>query len=520
MRMSNLSLTLAYGFGLLIAVSYFVSDASPVPLELVHHHQAAAGKDDLTTIIILGATGDLAKRSLYPSLWNLFKKNRLPINTRIIGYARSRSSVDEIRRNVEAFVKITPEEAELYDEFWSKQTYVSSANNDELGYRGIDAACDKFETERHYRRADRVFYMSLPPKFFANAATNIKRYAMPKRPGQVRIAVEKPFGSDSETSAALAQHLDSLFKPEQIFIMDHFLGYDMVQNLVTLRFENHLFDPVWNRDNIEAVSVLFEEAFGIEGRGAFFDANGIIRDVVQNHLLQLVALLAMERPVNGNIREAKVELLKAMRPVEANDTVLGQYLGDPEAEDPKKRVGYREDPTVKNKESTTPTFASTVLKIDNDRWAGVPFIVRAGKALGRTQTTLKIQFKDEDPAKRDELEIKLKGETISMNLNSKIPGILNESEKVKLNFVYADNYKNVTIPRAYERLFYEIINDEQQNFVKEQELVEAWRIFTPVLRDIDNGNNELYFYKWGTPGPVQADELEKHYGYYTKHDRN
>lgn len=300
--------------------------------------------------------------------------------------------------------------------------------------------------------------------------------------GSTKVVVEKPFGRDSESSEDLTKHLKALFAEDQIYRMDHFLGYEMVQNLLSLRFANQMFSSSWNKDNIAAIEIDFKENFGVEGRGGYFDSNGMIRDVMQNHLLQIVSLIAMEKPVSGdpddirykkleNVwnyrilillnsgfitlllllilshnRDAKVELLKETRSIVLDDVVIGQYISNPESEDPRERIGYRDDPTVANN-SIAATFALTVLKIDNERWSGVPFIIRAGKGLNINRTDVIIQYKnvDEDlfdgQSQRNELVIRIgKTEALQAKVMSKTPGITSDLEKITVDFDYTKEY--------------------------------------------------------------------------------
>jgi len=333
--------------------------------------------------------------------------------------------------------------------------------------------------------------------------------------GWTRIIVEKPFGHDSESSNQLSAHLASLFTEDQIYRIDHYLGKEMVQNLMILRFGNRLFGPTWNRESIASVLITFKEPFGTEGRGGYFDQFGIIRDVMQNHLLQMLCLTAMEKPASthpNEIRDEKVKVLKSISPVKKSDIVLGQYVGNPEGEGEEKK-GYLDDPTVP-KGSLTATYASAVMRINNERWDGTPFILRCGKALNERKAEVRIQYRDvpgdifQGQAKRNELVIRVQpGEAIYVKMVTKTPGMSFDMEETELDLTYGARYKNLKMPDAYEKLILDVFCGSQMHFVRSDELAEAWRIFTPLLHQIEKEKTVPVPYKYGSRGPREADEL-------------
>jgi glucose-6-phosphate 1-dehydrogenase len=270
--------------------------------------------------------------------------------------------------------------------------------------------------------------------------------------GWTRVIVEKPFGRDLESSAHLSAHLAALFREDQIYRIDHYLGKEMVQNLMILRFGNRLFGPTWNRESIASVLITFKEPFGTEGRGGYFDEFGIIRDVMQNHLLQMLCLTAMEKPASthpNDIRDEKVKVLKCIPALTMDDVVLGQYIGDPEGQGEAKE-SYLDDPTVP-KDSTTPTYASAALRINNERWDGVPFILRCGKALNERKAEVRIQYRDvpgdifQGQAKRNELVIRVQpGEAIYVKMVTKTPGMSFDMEETELDLTYGARYKVIS----------------------------------------------------------------------------
>lgn len=340
--------------------------------------------------------------------------------------------------------------------------------------------------------------------------------------GWTRVIVEKPFGKDSESSADLSNHLQKLFNEEQLYRIDHYLGKEMVQNLISLRFGNMIFGPTWNRDSIASVIISFKEPFGTQGRGGYFDEFGIIRDVMQNHLLQILCLTAMEKPVTtspDHIRDEKVKVLKAVEELTLDDVVLGQYQGDPEGQDEDSRLGYLDDKTVPAG-STCPTFAAAVLKIKNERWDGVPFILRCGKALNERKAEVRIQYRDvpgdifNGQTARNELVIRVQpNESVYAKVMTKTPGMSFTLEETELDLTYKSRYKDARLPEAYERLILDVFVGSQMHFVRSDELAEAWRIFTPLLHKIDNDKPKPIPYKYGSRGPQEADNMAARCGF-------
>lgn len=298
----------------------------------------------------------------------------------------------------------------------------------------------------------------------------------------------------------------------------------MVQNLMTIRFGNKILGSTWNRENIASVLITFKEPFGTEGRGGYFDEFGIIRDVMQNHLLQILSLVAMEKPVSchpDDIRDEKVKVLKCIPALTLDDMVLGQYVGNPEGSGEALK-GYLDDPTV-DSNSTTPTYALGVLKINNERWQDVPFILRCGKALNERKAEVRIQYQDvpgdifEGNSKRNELVIRVQpGEALYFKMMTKSPGITFDIEETELDLTYEHRYSDSYLPDAYERLILDVFCGSQMHFVRSDELREAWRIFTPILHQIENNKVKPIAYKYGSRGPKEADAKcnESNFKYY------
>jgi len=469
--------------------------------------------DQVYTFVVFGASGDLAKKKIYPTLWAIYKENLLPANVRFVGYSRSKISVDDIRERCKPWFKVKEGEEEKAEAFWSCNSYVAGGYDQRRDFEMLTQEMSRYETGG--RQANRLFYLALPPSVFAHVTTQLKETCM-SASGWNRVIVEKPFGKDSESSAKLSNHLSSLFKEEEIYRIDHYLGKEMVQNLITLRFGNILFSPTWNRDHVASVVITFKEPFGTMGRGGYFDEFGIIRDIMQNHLLQVLCLTAMEKPVSTNpddIRDEKVKVLKAIKEIKLEDVVLGQYVGNPDGPTEDSQKGYLDDPTVP-KGSVTPTYAAAVLRINNERWEGVPFILRSGKALNERKAEVRIQYRDvpgdifSGSTVRNELVLRVQpGEAIYAKVMTKTPGMSFNLEETELDLTYNNRYKDARLPDAYERLILDVFVGSQMHFVRSDELAEAWRIFTPLLHQIESERIPPTSYVYGGRGPKEADDL-------------
>jgi glucose-6-phosphate 1-dehydrogenase len=292
----------------------------------------------------------------------------------------------------------------------------------------------------------------------------------------------------------------------------------MVKNVMMVRFANIFFSQIWNRMYIDNVQITFKEPFGTEGRGGYFDEFGIIRDVMQNHLLQVLSLIAMERPISTDaeaIRDEKVKVLKCIAPISLDDALLGQYVAHGD------KPGYLDDDTIKNKSSLTPTFAALNLWIQNERWEGVPFILKAGKALNEAKVEVRIQFRNVagnlyGGAARNELVLRVQpDEAVYIKFNNKQPGLSYQTIQTELDLTYHSRYSDLAIPDAYESLILDVLRNDHSNFVRDDELDAAWKIFTPLLHKIDAHDNEIQIvdYKYGSRGPAELDDFVKKYGY-------
>ncbi|KAG5596552.1 hypothetical protein H5410_037784 [Solanum commersonii] len=368
------------------------------------------------------------------------------------------------------------------------------------------------------RVSNRLFYLSIPPNIFVDVVRCASLKAS-STSGWTRVIVEKPFGRDLESSSELTRSLKKYLTEEQIFRIDHYLGKELVENLSVLRFSNLVFEPLWSRNYIRNVQFIFSEDFGTEGRGGYFDHYGIIRDIMQNHLLQILALFAMETPVSldaEDIRNEKVKVLRSMRPLQLEDVILGQYKGH--SKGAKSYPAYTDDPTVPNG-SITPTFSAAALFIDNARWDGVPFLMKAGKALHTKRAEIRVQFRhvpgnlykrnfgtDMDKA-TNELVLRLQpDEAIYLKINNKVPGVGMRLDRSDLNLLYKAKYRG-EIPDAYERLLLDAIEGERRLFIRSDELDAAWALFTPLLKELEEKKIAPELYPYGSRGPVGAHYL-------------
>lgn len=481
-----------------------------------------------TIIVVLGASGDLAKKKTFPALFGLYKEGYLPEDLHIIGYARSKLSDEEFKDRQIGHIKgpkddASSEEKSEHDaklkKFQEISSYISGAYDKDDGFQALTKAMEEIEGKRESKGngPNRIFYMALPPSVFTVVATNLKKNCY-KGAKDARIVIEKPFGKDLESCREMMSALKSQWSEEETYRIDHYLGKEMVKNLLLLRFGNLWIESSWNKNFISNVQITFKEPFGTEGRGGYFDEFGIIRDVCQNHLLQTLSILTMERPVSfsaEDVRDEKVKVLRCIPAIEKKDTLLGQYVaaGD--------KPGYLDDDTVP-KGSVCPTFAALTLFINNPRWEGVPFIMKAGKALNEAKVEVRVQYKDVTPGifsdiPRNELVLRIQpDEAIYMKMNAKTPGLLTRAIPIELDLSYKRRFERAKIPEAYESLILDAFKGDHSNFVRDDELDVAWEIFTPILHWIDGKDGEAPKpepYPYGSRGPEKLDEFINQYGF-------
>ncbi|KAF2666454.1 glucose-6-phosphate 1-dehydrogenase [Microthyrium microscopicum] len=469
-----------------------------------------------TIIVVLGASGDLAKKKTFPALFGLFRNHFLPKDVKIVGYARTKMDHEEYLKRVKSNIKTpTPEMEHQLDDFLELCTYIAGQYDQDDSFQNLLKHLEELEGGRE--ETNRVFYMALPPSVFIPVSQHLKRNCYPKK-GIARIIVEKPFGKDLGGSRELQAALGPDWDEQEIFRIDHYLGKEMVKNLLILRFGNTFFNATWNRQHIDNVQIVFKEPFGTEGRGGYFDEFGIIRDVMQNHLLQVLTLLTMERPISfsaEDIRDEKVRVLRCMPPIEPGNTIIGQYGKSVDGSKP----AYKDDDTVP-KGSRCPTFAAVTAYIKNERWEGVPFIFKAGKALNEQKTEIRIQFKDVTSGifkdiPRNELVIRVQpNESVYIKMNSKLPGLTMQTIVTELDLTYRRRFSDLKIPEAYESLILDAIKGDHSNFVRDDELDASWKIFTPLLHYLDEHEEVVPMeYPYGSRGPKILDQFTESFGY-------
>jgi glucose-6-phosphate 1-dehydrogenase len=467
-----------------------------------------------TSLIVVGASGDLARRKIFPALFALYCQQLLPEPFHVFGFARSEFSDAEFRGRIaeQLTCRYSPEgQCDLrVREFLDRCRFISG----EYGSR--DSFLDLYLKMRDVEQnqpANRLFYLAIPPSVFLDVARAIGDAGLvecgQKDPWS-RVVIEKPFGRDRASSDALAQAMAEVFVEDQTYRIDHYLGKEAIQNLLVLRFANLVFEPIWNHRFIRCIDIVWKEDLSLEGRGGYFDQYGIIRDVMQNHLVQILALVCMEPPLRLDascIAAEKVKVLRSIPPLELSDLVLGQYR---ESElNGTLYPAYVADKTVPH-DSLTPTFAAARLRLNNPRWEGMPVFVTAGKGLDARMTEIRIRFREvpgnmfcQDGACPipNELVIRVQpDEAILLSLINKVPGMNLKLESRNLDLQYKSAFAE-QIPDAYESLILDVIRGDRSLFIRSDELQAAWDIFTPVLHDIERQKWVPSPYPFGSTGP-------------------
>ncbi|NIA14109.1 MAG: glucose-6-phosphate dehydrogenase [Nitrospiraceae bacterium] len=479
------------------------------------------------TVVVVGASGDLARKKVFPALFALFCQDLLPGRFHVVGLARTVMSDERFRERIMEYLtcRYTPESdcAERMDDFLSRCTYVTGR------YDSVDSFLEVYANAKIHEGdgpANRAFYMAIPPFLFLPVASAIGDAGLVAcgegaTDGWSRVVIEKPFGADRESSDALVSEMAKVFTELQTFRIDHYLGKEVIQNLLVLRFANQIFGPLWSNDYIAGVDICWQEDIGVEERGGYFDQYGIVRDVMQNHLLQILALLAMEQPKSltaHDIRDEKVNVLRQIKPLLRDDIVLGQYVsgGAGGGEHP----GYREELHVPE-DSVTPTYAAAVLHIETPRWQGVPFFISAGKGLNARKTEIRLRFRpvaenlfrgSVPTLPANELVVRVQpDEAISFHILNKMPGLGLDLVETDLDIRYDAKF-GATIPDAYESLLLDVLRGDESLFVRSDELAAAWDIFTPVLREFGARGECPPSYPFGSEGPGEAAVLRQRSG--------
>jgi len=428
---------------------------------------------------------------------------------------------EEYHKRITSYIKNpddSPEVKQKIEEFKALSTYVSGAYDKDEPFEVLNAHLGSIEAKYQTKERNRIFYLALPPSVFIPVTEQLKKHCYVFKGGVNRIIIEKPFGKDTASCRELIGAVKQNWTEDETFRIDHYLGKEMVKNLLVLRFANVSMGAAWDKNHISNVQITFKEPFGTEGRGGYFDEFGIIRDILQNHLLQVLSVLTMERPVSfsaEDIRDEKVKVLRAIPPVERHDTLLGQYVAA------NGKPGYLDDETVP-RDSVCPTFAATTLWINNPRWEGVPFILKAGKALNEAKVEIRVQFKDVTQGifkdiSRNELVIRIQpSEAVYLKLNAKTPGLYTRAVPVDMDLTYKRRFGEVHIPEAYEALILDALKGDHSNFVRDDELDVAWKIFTPILHWIEGHSGprpKPVQYPYGSRGPAELDSFVQKYGF-------
>jgi glucose-6-phosphate 1-dehydrogenase len=495
---------------------------------------------DPCAMVIFGASGDLTSRKLIPALYYLYREGMLPEGFSVVGAARSSFSDDgfrsELRDAVKKYLKVPPEDEPLLDRFLQSVSYISGNFGDRQAYQGLAQRLDELD-EQHGTRGNRLFYMSTPPSFFSPIVKNLGESALakPKIPGQswTRVVIEKPFGHDLESARELNRLVMSVFSEDQVYRIDHYLGKETVQNLMVFRFANGVFEPVWNRRYIDHVQIAVAEELGLEGRGGYYEEAGLVRDMIQNHVLSLLSLIAMEPPSLFEaqaVRDEKSKVMRAIRPLPLDRlnefAVRGQYVEGWRGDE--RLPAYRAEPKV-SPQSVTETFAALKLFIDNWRWADVPFYIRSGKRLPKRMSEITIQFRSAPHLLFRGLNIQgmvpnllrvriQPDEGIALRFNAKIPDTTMQIRPVSMDFKYSEEFETAAPPTAYETLLLDCMLGDPMLFTRDDFVDLAWELITPVLdRWQKDGRKGLYFYEASTWGPPEADALIERDGRHWRH---
>ena len=472
---------------------------------------------DNNCIVIFGASGDLTHRKLIPALYNLYKIGRLSENFSVLGVARSELNDETFREKMrEALIHNEETTPETLDAFCSHLYYQSVNTSDAQDYSKLVPRLDNLH-DKYKTCGNTLYYMSTPPSLYGVIPECLAAHGLnTEEYGWKRIIVEKPFGYDEKTAQALDVQIHRFFEEHQIYRIDHYLGKETVQNLLVLRFSNGWFEPLWNRNFIDYVEITGAESIGVEERGGYYDGSGAMRDMFQNHLLQVLAMVAMEPPaiINANsMRDEVAKVMHSLRPLTAEDMehnlVLGQYTA---AEiNGKMEKGYLEEKGVPA-DSRTETYIALRCEIENWRWAGVPFYVRTGKRLPARVTEIVIHFKTtphpvfSQNAPENKLIIRIQpDEAISMRFGLKKPGAGFEAKEVSMDFRYAD-LAGAQVLTAYERLLLDAMKGDATLFARTDAVHAAWKFVQPILDYKANGGR-IHEYEAGTWGPVAADKL-------------
>ena len=483
---------------------------------------AAAG----AVYYLFGATGDLARRKLFPALFSLYKEGKLAEDFAVVGLARRPRTNEQFRSDLRDSIdefcryKVKAEDTEIWNKFAEHFVYMSLDINNVEGFRQLNNLTEELDAKFNIP-GNRLFYLALAPDLFGPVSFNMRDGGLLQSKGWNRLVIEKPFGYDLESARKLNAQLSQVFKEEEIYRIDHYLGKEMVQNIEVIRFANAFFEPLWNNKHIANVQITLSETVGVEERGGYYDKSGALRDMVQNHMMQMLAMIAMEPPSRlhpEDIRDEKVKALRSLRPYANNEEVFkhvvrGQYAEGSSRNKPLN--GYRQEDSV-NPESLTETYVAARVFLDNFRWAGVPFYIRTGKRLPVKTTEIVIEFKNVPDnvlfARRHDLAPNLlvirvnPMEGIYIKINAKKPGEDNVVQPVSMEFCQSCLI-GINTPEAYERLIHDAARGESTYFTRWDEVAQAWAYVDRIAAAWREDKSSLQFYPAGSWGPERTDEL-------------
>ena len=480
--------------------------------------------DEPFALVIFGASGDLTRRKLVPALWSLYATRTLPEPFTILGTSRTELTDEafrgQMREAVTAFARVKIPSDVVWDRFAQNLFYAAGDPSQPDLYARLRQRLEELERKRG-GPTNRIFYAATPPSLYDDIAEQLGRAGLAQAPnGWTRIVIEKPFGRDLESARALNRQLTSVFKEEQLYRIDHYLGKETVQNILVFRFANEIFEPVWNRNHVAEVQMTVAETIGVEGRGSYYEEAGALRDMIQNHMLQLLCLIAMEPPVTfdaGPVRDEKNKVLQAVRPIDpakVDEVALRAQYG-PGYVNGRPVPGYRQEKGVKP-DSTTETYAALRLQLDNWRWAGVPFYLRTGKRMTKRVSEIAIRFhrtphlifrRGNTGVMPNVLLIRIQpDEGISLTVAAKEPGPDLKLGPVTLDFKYNEVFGGEP-PEAYERLLLDVIHGDATLFARGDWVERAWELLQPIIDAWSATPAALPVYEAGSWGPPEADDF-------------
>jgi glucose-6-phosphate 1-dehydrogenase len=504
-------------------VSELATAGISVSQEQVEKNKCKESIPESCIVVIFGASGDLTKRKLLPALYHLEQSNLLPKDFAVVGVARRDLSATFAADMKDGILKGggVEETEEKLGKFIERVDYFATEFDNDEGFEKLKAHLAGLD-EKLNTKGNRLFYLAVAPEFFADITQRLAKHGMTGGEGQswVRFIIEKPFGTDLESAKKLNQEINSVLHEDQIFRIDHYLGKETVQNILVFRFGNGIFEPTWNRNYIDNIQITAAESIGIEGRGPFYEAAGALRDVLQNHVMEVLSFVAMEPPDSFDanaVRFEKLKVWKAINPIPVEDTARGQY--GPGTIDGKEVVGYRQEDRV-NPESQTETYAAMKLNIENWRWAGVPFYIRAAKRLEKRVTEVVITFrrpplhifkgspgKGAEQAEPNVLTLRIQPDDgISLQFGAKLPGPTTNIAQVEMDFSYADAFGKSSA-NGYERLLLDAMLGDGTLFAEREGVETTWALMTPILEAWKNQKVDFPNYAAGSWGPEESDAL-------------